>query len=263
MDKSQIMGKGILPLLFVAGLSAASSAQAVLVELPVSPSLTITVDDVVANLEPLDCWGEKTFTCIGEDTVNGVDILWEVSSNPDPFVATSFTFSNWDDFSHVITTRFTAPAWGDYASPDVALDTGIWNVSSLTLPEQAAGAINIQTFGYVDDNPSPLMSITDDFEGNPFSVCNSVTPPADPSCGNVIGLSSSTSFPVTIYSSLTLEQSFELTGLSQAQVGGYSGEDYDGGAYFAITPVPLPGAIWLLGSGATLLGLAGRRRSDH
>jgi len=98
--------------------------------------------------------------------------------------------------------------------------------------------------------------------GSPFSVCDDLG--ADVSCQDT--LTSLTSSPlalgsVDILTSIALQLSFDLTPDTSATIGLDVGEAFGGGAFFEITPtpVPVPPAMILFGSALGLMGWMRRR----
>lgn len=202
------------------------------------------------------CEGTKAVTCLGTGSAGDLLISsFELRADPDPYVSGAFNFynSSTETISVVATVLFSMS--GTFASPEIGLGTGIVNNVF------GGGILNLVVEGLVDPPGSPAAYLDEISPGVPFSFCEDLG--ADPSCQDTVASLSLTqpAGPGDVLSAIALRLSFDLSADTTATIGFDPSGDYDGAAYFSLTPqaaVPVPAAVWLLGG--ALAGLAGLRR---
>ena len=238
------------------GLAWSTGAQAVNV-----PVLSVSVDggSAVSFENDQVCDGAKAVTCLGTGAAGDLLISsFELSADPDPYVTGAFNFYNMSTSSTIsVVATILFPMAGNYSSSTLALGTGIVNNVF------GGGLLNLEVAGFVDGPPGAAALAIDGIgPGTPFSVCDDLG--ADAGCQSAItSLTASQGGPpnLAVISMIGLRLSFDLSPDTVATIGLDPSGDYNGAAYFSITPesvVPVPAAAWLLASG--LGALAGLRR---
>lgn len=227
------------------------------------PVLSVAVDggpEVSFEFDQV-CDGPKAVTCLGTGATGDLLISsFELSADPDPYVAASFNFYNLsttNSISVVATVLF--PMSGSFAAADIALGTGLVNNVF------GGGLLNLTVEGFVDGPPgSPLIGIDGIGPGTPFSVCDDLG--ADPGCQNsIFSLAASQGGPpsLDVVSMIGLRLTFDLSPDTVVTIGQDPSEPFSGAAYFSITPIPVPAAAWLLISGlGVLVGVRRRLGGD-
>jgi hypothetical protein len=233
---------------FTAALAAVAIAWSQAASAVAVPVLYVSVDGAPEVSFEFDqaCDGTKAVVCVG----TGV----ELTADPDPYVTAAMSVYN-SSLSSTISVVATVlfPLVGSYASPDVGLGTGLVNNVF------GGGIFNLTVEALVDPPSLPLAFIDEASPGVPLSVCEDLG--FDPACQSVVGVSLAQSGPGTldVLSYIALRLTFDLSPDTAATIGLAPGEDFDGAAYFSVTPqaaVPLPAAAWMLLSGlGTLLAL--------
>lgn len=233
--------------------SQAASAVAV-------PVLYVSVDGggEVSFENDQACDGTKAVICLGTGAVGDLLISsFTLTADPDPYVTAAMNVYNAsvsDTISVVATVLF--PLVGSFSAPDVGLGTGLINNVF------GGGIFNLIVEGLVDPPSTPLAFIDEVAPGVPMTVCEDMG--FDPACQAVVGVSLSQAGPGTldVLSYIGLRLSFDLTPDTVATIGLDPEFDFDGAAYFSLTPqvIPLPAAAWLMLSGLGAL-LALRRRA--
>jgi len=226
------------------------------------PVLSVAVDGGTPVSFELDqfCDGGKPVTCFGFGGTGDLFMSsFELSADPDPFVAGSIDFYNaslTDTISVDATILF--PMSAGYAAAKLSLGTGI--VTSVL----GGGILDISIAAFIDDPLSPVMAIDELSPGVPFSVCDDLL--ADAGCqDSVLGLTAGPMLlgSVDILSAIGVQLSFDLTPDTSATIGLDPFEPMGGGAFFSITPVavPVPPALALFASALGLAGALRRRRN--
>jgi hypothetical protein len=242
---------------FTAALAAVAIAWSQAASAVAVPVLYVSVDGAPEVSFEFDqaCDGTKAVVCVGTGVAGDLLIdLFELTADPDPYVTAAMSLYN-SSLSSTISVVATVlfPLVGSYASPDVGLGTGLVNNVF------GGGIFNLTVEALVDPPSLPLAFIDEASPGVPLSVCEDLG--FDPACQSVVGVSLAQSGPGTldVLSYIALRLTFDLSPDTAATIGLAPGEDFDGAAYFSVTPqaaVPLPAAAWMLLSGlGTLLAL--------
>lgn len=229
--------------------SQAASAVAV-------PVLYVSVDGApeVSLENDQVCDGSKAVICLGTGAVGDLLISsFELTADPDPYVTAAMNVYN-ASLSNTISVSATVlfPLVGNFSSPDIGLGTGMVNNVF------GGGILNLVVEGLVDPPSSPLVFIDEVAPGVPLTVCED--PGFDPACQSVAGASITQAGPGTldVLSYIGLRLTFDLSPDTVATIGLDPSFDFNGAAYFSLTPqvVPLPAGAWLMLSGlGVLVGL--------
>jgi hypothetical protein len=233
--------------LAIAWSQAASAVPVLYVSVDGAPEVSFEYDQV--------CDGTAPVTCLGTGATGDLLISsWELTADPSAYLTGAFNFYNGSVNTISVVATVLFPMGGSFATPDVALGTGIVNNVF------GGGIFDVTVEGLVDPPAAPLAIIDEVSPGVPFTVCE--VPSFDPECQGATSVSLTTATgTLSVLSAIALRLSFSLTADTVATIGLQPGEDYDGAAYFALTPqsaVPVPAAAWLLVSGLAALGLLRR-----
>lgn len=205
------------------------------------------VHDIVDN-------GDGTFDSDGSKSESQLwSYQWDITAHPDPFVDAVFTLSNMSNATQTFTVvtdlavgnTFPTPTFGGKISGSVVDTNGN---GTATLGGVGSSSIYM---GLIDDNQVlPLLS-------GQFS-CNSAN------CTQNIGLiqsglqpdlltpDGSLSYAGIVMEKISIRLNFTLT----------AGDTATFQAYFNVLPIPVPAAVWLLGSGLLGLVAVARRREQ-
>ena len=232
--------------LVVAGMAAAHAA----------PILINTVDtgSMVWNMTTQDLEtgtmimkGAVTDNADGTSTYTGMDSVsmlvsgvstsvwdynWNITVDPDPFIAASFSVTNTSTMTQSFDISFGLPISPSFTGGYM---TGNYSADFVDLNGDNSAAVNMLAWeGLIDGAIQMNLSL---FSGS----CSSSTP----GCS---GLIANVSDGPTLYSgaansTIGIHMKFDLS----------AGDKVTFNTLFDVTPVPVPAAVWLFGSG--LLGL--------
>jgi hypothetical protein len=207
------------------------------------------------------CEGTKAVICLGTGAVGDLLISsFELRADPDPYVTAAMNVYN-ASLTNTLSVEATVlfPMAGSFTSPTIGLGTGFINNVF------GGGIFNVAVEGLVDASAPAVALIDEVSPGVPLTVCEQLS--FDPACQGVTSVSltqpGASLFDVVTYIGLRL--TFDISPDTVATIGFDPGYDYDGAAYFSATPqsaVPVPGAVWMLGSGIGAL-LTLRRRAQR
>lgn len=241
--------------LFVAGFSTAHAA----------PVLINTVDtgSMIWNMATQDVEtgrtlmkgsvvdnGDGTSTFTGMDSVSmmvgGVstsvwDYNWNITVDPDPFIAASFSVTNTSATTQTFDISFGLPISPSFTDGYM---TGNYSASFVDLNGDNSAAVNMFAWeGLIDSAVQMNLSL---FSGS----CSSATLGCS---GNI--------FPVS-------DGPLLYTGAANSSIGIHMIFDLSAGdkvtfdTLFDVTPVPVPAAVWLFGSGLLGLVAVARRKAQ-
>lgn len=258
MVKPGAGSRAFMSALAVLAIAWSQAASAVSV-----PVLYVSVDGApeVSFENDQACDGTKAVTCLGTGAAGDLLISsFELTADPDPYVTAAMNVYNaslTNTLSVVATVLF--PMAGSFTAPEIGIGTGVINNVF------GGGIFNVTVQGVVDA-PAPAVAFIDEVSpGVPLTVCEQMS--FDPNCQGVTSVSltqpGAALFDVLTYIGLRI--SFDLSPDTVATIGFDPAYDYNGAAYFSVTPqsaVPVPGAIWMLASGLGAL-LTLRRKASR
>lgn len=162
---------------------------------------------------------------------------WDIKVDPDPLISASLAITNNTSTTKHFDLLFTLPVGSSFPSP--ALKSGSLGATFQDLNLSGAATLsNISWFGTID-GVNAMSLFSGDFScGGAGCV------------GNILPVSDGPLASAGVNTNIGLHLAFDLT----------AGDRANFTTSFEVVPVPLPAAVWLLGSG--LLGLVGfaRRR---
>ena len=193
---------------------------------------------------------EGSYDVTGELTMMNLwSFSWDMAVDPDPFISSNLVFTNLTgntaNFSAIISLPLSASLGSVYMGG--AIDGGFRdnNDGSVTVAEIASNGI----FSGLIDGATALQLL-----GGSFGCSAS-----SPGCNGVIGqVSDGLPGPTLLYhtganNTIGIKLDFSLT----------AGDTATFNTFFEVIPVPLPAALWLLGSGLLLLsGLLHRHNNN-
>jgi len=231
--------------LVVAGITTAHAA----------PIVTNTVDIGVmtwnmTTLDPttgLQLKGSVVDNADGTSTYSGMDSVsmmvngtltsvwdyqWSTTVNPDPFIASTFSVTNTSTMMQTFDITFGLPISPSFTGGNM---TGNYSANFSDLNGDGSATVDMMTWdGLVDSTTQMNLSL---FSGS----CSS----GSPGCLGSIGTVSSGPifYSGAVNNTIGIHMKFGLS----------AGDKVTFDTLFDITPVPVPAAVWLFGSG--LLGL--------
>lgn len=181
----------------------------------------------------------KTFTMMGSDmgSMNGGmvpvwDYDWMLTANADPFIESTFTITNLTSSTQTFNVNFNLPVTPPF-SP--GFKSGSLGINFIDTNNDGSASATLNYWNGLIDGANALQLFT-------FSIpCSGV------GCsGNIAPVSTGPVLHAAgVNSTLDLNMSFDLT----------AGDTMTVSTRFEVSPVPVPAAAWLFGSG--LLGLFG------
>ncbi len=208
------------------------------------PETGLLVKGLVAdNLD-----GTSTFS--GMDSVsmlvNGAstslwDYQWDITVNPDPFISAAFSVTNTSATTQTFDVTFGLPISPSFTGGYM---TGNYSADFSDLNNDGSANVGMNAWdGLIDGVTQMNLSL---FSG----ACSSLTP----GCTGAIGLVSDgpTLYSGAVNSTIGIHMNFDLS----------AGDKVTFNTLFDITPVPVPAAVWLFGSGLLGLVAVARRKAQ-
>jgi hypothetical protein len=182
---------------------------------------------------------DGTFTYANSLNNRTWGFTWDITVDPDPLISGSLAITNNTSVTKHFDFLFTLPVGSPFASP--ALKSGSLGASFQDLNNSGAATLsNINWSGRIDG--SDAMSL---FSGG-FTCLGA-------GCNGSIGTVSDGPLSSSgVNTNIGMHLAFDLT----------AGDKATFNTSFEVTPVPLPAAFWLLGSGVLGLVAVARRRVE-
>lgn len=187
---------------------------------------------------------DGTSTYMGEDSISMMvggspapvwDYSWNLTADPDPFIAGSFTVTNTSATIQTFDITFSLPISPSFTD---GFMTGSLSGSYLDADNSGGATLNLNSWDGQVDGATKMNLFA--FAGPCFGAGCSVT------IGEVS--QGPTAFTGTANNTIGIHMNFALS----------AGDSASFDTLFEVTPVPLPATLWLFGSG--LLAIFGLRR---
>ena len=229
--------------LFAVGITGAHAAT-------VSLNNTVTVTDAMTWMNDLSAVGtsidnsDGTSTYMGTDSVTMMvdgtqtelwDYSWNLTADPDPFIAGSFTVTNTSSMDQTFDITFGLPVSPVFTNGYM---TGSLSGSYFDADNSGSATLSLNTWEGLIGSSSEMSLFS--FAGPCFGTGCSVD------IGEVT--QGPTLYTGDVDSTIGIHMNFGLS----------AGDSVTFNTSFEITPVPVPAAVWLFSSG--LLGLLGVAR---
>ncbi len=190
---------------------------------------------------------DGTFTYMGMDSVammvegNPVpvwDYTWNITADPDPVIAGSFTITNTSTISQDFDITFSLPISPSFTN---GFMTGSLSGSYFDADNSGGASLSINDWDGLIDGATRMNLFT--FAGPCFGT----------GCSAAIGTVSEGPTPFTgaVSSTIGIHMNISLS----------AGDSASFNTSFEVTPVPIPAALWLFGTGLLALFGFSRRRA--
>ena len=186
----------------------------------------------LSSTAPFTSNPDGTFEYIGTvgTSTSPWNFSWDIIVNPDPLISATLGITNNTSITQHFDLLFTLPVGSPFASP--ALKSGSLGATFQDLNLSGSATLsNISWSGRIDGTDAMSLFSGDFTCGG--AGCN----------GNILPVSDGPLSSTGVNTNIGLHLAFDLT----------PGDKATFTTFFDVTPVPLPAAFWLLGSG--LLGL--------
>jgi hypothetical protein len=166
------------------------------------------------------------------------DFTWNITVDPDPLISATFGITNNTDITKHFDLLFTLPVGSPFGTP--AQKSGSLGASFQDLNSNGA-SLNVALWNGLIDGSNAMSLFSGNFSCGGSGCSGSIIPVSD-------GPLSSTG----VNTNIGIHLAFDLSARDQATFT----------TSFEVTPVPIPAAVWLLGSGLLGLGAFARRRQN-